>query len=56
MGRGWVGRDKLGVWDWHVHIAIFKIKSLSMKKYNKIRLHPKINKNGEADKGNVGKC
>ena len=27
--RGWggrvVGRDRLGVWDWHVHTAIFKI-------------------------------
>jgi len=26
------GRDRLGVWDWHVHTAIFKIKCLTMKK------------------------
>ena len=23
--------DRLGVWDWHVHTAIFKIKCLSLK-------------------------
>ena len=27
--EGW---DRLGVWDWHVHIAVCKIKCLSMKK------------------------
>ena len=26
------GRDNLGVWDWCVHITIFKIKCLFMKK------------------------
>lgn len=26
------GRDRLGVWDWHVHPAIFKINCLTMKK------------------------
>ena len=24
-GERWEGRDKLGVWDWHIHTAIFKI-------------------------------
>ena len=24
-GEGSVGRDRLGIWDWHVHTAIFKI-------------------------------
>ena len=23
--RGKVGRDKLGVWDWHIHITVYKI-------------------------------
>ena len=23
--RGQSGGDRLGIWDWHVHIAIFKI-------------------------------
>ena len=32
--QGWNvgGRDRLGVWDWHVHTAMFKIKCLSVKK------------------------
>ena len=25
MVTGGVGRDRLGVWDWHVHTTIFKI-------------------------------
>ena len=25
------GRNRLGVWDWHAHTAIFKIKCLPMK-------------------------
>ena len=33
------GRDRLDVWDLHVHTPIFKIKCFSMKK--KIRKHGK---------------
>ena len=33
--EGWQGRDRLGVWDWHVHTSIFKIKCLSMKRKEK---------------------
>ena len=31
------GRDRLGVWDWHVHAVIFKIKCLTMRKKRKTR-------------------
>ena len=31
-GEGWRGRDRLGVWGWHVHAAIFNIKCLYMEK------------------------
>ena len=24
-GEGLVGRERLGVWDWHVHTTIFKL-------------------------------
>ena len=24
-GKGWWGRDRLGVWGWHIQINIFKI-------------------------------
>ena len=33
--EGWQGWYRLGVWDWHVHISIFKIKCLSMKRKGK---------------------
>ena len=28
-GEGWGGRDRLGVWDWHVHTAILKIDKIN---------------------------
>ena len=27
QGEGVKGRDRLGVWDWHVHSTIFKINN-----------------------------
>ena len=36
MGEMWRGRDRLGVWNWHVHTTIFKIKCLSMGGKKKI--------------------
>lgn len=34
-GKGGDKRDRLGVWDRHVHTTIFKIKWLSMKEKTK---------------------
>ena len=46
--QGWrvEERDRLEVWDWHVHTTIFKIKCLSMKKkHNKeLKSHNHLNR------------
>ena len=30
-GKVWEGKDKLGVWNWHIHSTIFKIGMLKNK-------------------------
>ena len=44
QGGNVAGRDRLRVWDWHVHTAIFRIKCLSMKTKTKTKRRTKGNR------------
>ena len=54
-GGNVAGRDRLRVWGWYVHTAIFKIKCLSMKSKTKTKRRTKGNRvNSESLGINMG--
>ena len=51
--RGVVGRDRLGVWNWHVHTAIFKVDNQQGPTVRKKKKERKRGREREREGGRV---